>query len=186
MAMVWLSRIFSLQGYGVQSPWAFGFVRSVISDKSYCPAYEMMMRDYPGTRKPTRKVCRLCMRMAVHEKPKTMAFVGDLPPEYKAYSVMGRREAKVITLGEGGSGEPVDFAVIAPGAGVEGRFDEVCRHAHDTTFAMLPNIYTDSEARSLWRGKIAEMEGVVTFDLYYCGLAYFDKKRYRENHIINF
>ena len=40
--------------------------------------------------------------------------------------------------------------------------------------------------RRLWRSVVAEMQGVVTFDLYYCGLVFFDKKRFKQNYVINF
>ena len=40
--------------------------------------------------------------------------------------------------------------------------------------------------RAFWREIIADDRTGVTFDLYYCGIVMFDKKRHKQNYIINF
>ena len=40
--------------------------------------------------------------------------------------------------------------------------------------------------RSFWREIVADERTGVTFDLYYCGIVMFDKKRHKQNYIINF
>ena len=41
-------------------------------------------------------------------------------------------------------------------------------------------------AKDLWREVVADERSVITFDLYYCGIVMFDKKRHKQNYIINF
>ena len=40
--------------------------------------------------------------------------------------------------------------------------------------------------RAFWREIVADERTGVTFDLYYCGIVMFDKKRHKQNYIINF
>jgi hypothetical protein len=40
--------------------------------------------------------------------------------------------------------------------------------------------------RHFWRSLVADERTGITFDLYYCGIVLFDKKRHKQNYIINF
>jgi hypothetical protein len=40
--------------------------------------------------------------------------------------------------------------------------------------------------KGFWRDLIDDPRTGVTFDLYYCGIVLFDKKRHKKNYIINF
>ena len=40
--------------------------------------------------------------------------------------------------------------------------------------------------RAFWREIVNDERTGVTFDLYYCGIVMFDKKRHKQNYIINF
>ena len=51
---------------------------------------------------------------------------------------------------------------------------------------MVEGIYESRKNRDAWADIVNNMPNVVTFDLYYCGLIFFDKKRYKQNYIINF
>ena len=43
-----------------------------------------------------------------------------------------------------------------------------------------------SKARDVWREIVADERTGITFDLYYCGIVLFDKKRHKQNYKINF
>jgi len=43
-----------------------------------------------------------------------------------------------------------------------------------------------NRARKLWSQIINDKRTGITFDLYYCGIILFDKKRDKRNYIINF
>ena len=79
-----------------------------------------------------------------------------------------------------------DMAVMSPCGDIAAAFTRFSRDAGDGSVAMLIDIRRDKSVRRLWREVAAGMPGVVTFDLYYCGLVFFDKKRYKQNYIINF
>jgi len=43
-----------------------------------------------------------------------------------------------------------------------------------------------SKVRRLWRQIVDDERTGITFDLYYCGIVLFDKKRHKQNYKINF
>ena len=53
----------------------------------------------------------------------------------------------------------------------------------DDTVLIVEGIWQN---RSFWKELKADERAVVTFDLYYCGIVLFDKKRHKQNYIINF
>ena len=59
-------------------------------------------------------------------------------------------------------------------------------YANDGSLIMVEGIYESRKNRDAWADIVNNMPNVVTFDLYYCGLVFFDKKRYKQNYIINF
>lgn len=73
---------------------------------------------------------------------------------------------------------------------LEGRWrsflDAIRRSADDRTLVVVRNINSDNEARQCWREIVGDERNIVTFDLYYCGIVFFDKKRYKQNYIVNF
>jgi len=72
----------------------------------------------------------------------------------------------------------------------QGNFKELfmaaCGQAHTGSAIMLTGIHSDAGARRLWEYAVKELPRTVTFDLYYCGLIFFDDKRFKQNYIINF
>ena len=40
--------------------------------------------------------------------------------------------------------------------------------------------------KDFWREIVNSEQARITFDLYYCGIVLFDRKRHKENYIVNF
>ena len=63
---------------------------------------------------------------------------------------------------------------------------------------LMPNIYNKVDSRSVlviegicrdwdfWHEVERDVRTGVTFDLYYCGIVFFDKKRHKMNYKVNF
>ena len=50
---------------------------------------------------------------------------------------------------------------------------------------VVEGIGHDAPAADIWRQLTADSRVSVTFDLYYCGIAFFDS-RYKQDYIVNF
>lgn len=187
--IVWLARIGHCRGFGVQSPWAYMIVRYVINEHYPYYAYEPLARAYPCTDTVTRKLRELCLRVSNHVQPRTVMAIGCTDGAVEAYVKAGCQSACYQETGcEEVIGKPVNagFAVIYPCQGSREAFKSVAKDAENGVVVMLIGIHEDKKMRQLWREVTAELRGVVSFDLYYCGLVFFDKKRFKQNYIINF
>jgi hypothetical protein len=51
---------------------------------------------------------------------------------------------------------------------------------------IIVGIHHDKKSKSFWKKVIADHRTGVSFDLYYCGVIFFDHKMYKRNYIVNF
>jgi hypothetical protein len=65
-------------------------------------------------------------------------------------------------------------------------FDEVVSYAGNMCIFILEGISRSSDTRLFWKQVVEDARCDVTFDLYYCGIIFFDKKMFKTNYIINF
>ena len=183
--LVWAVRIGHCRGFGVQSPWAYRMVRYVINEHWPYYAYAPLAARFPGMDVTRRRICELCLRLANHLQPRKVMSYGVDGDAIGCYIQAGCRRAECAKAGAEGVAE-ADFAVLAPADGFERAFVGMCAAARDGSAVMLLDIRRDKAMRRLWLSVAGETQGVVTFDLYYCGLVFFDRKRFKQNYIINF
>ena len=194
--LVWLRRMRHSRGFGVQSPWAYRMVRYVINEHYPYYAYESLALSYPRLDAVERKVCELCLRLANSVQPSLIVNFGDAGDVYGAYFSAGCRKARIESAPAGCGSEWLGgkltglsgrFIVrLVPCDGLCSLLSTVCGAAVTGSAIMLDGIYSDASARREWCRIVRDEPGVVTFDLYYCGLVFFDEKRYKQNYIINF
>lgn len=194
--LVWLRRMRHSRGFGVQSPWAYRMVRYVINEHYPYYAYDALAQSYPGLGVVERKMCELCLRLANSVQPSLVVNFDDAGGAYGAYFSAGCRKARIENVGSDLS--PVRLfdmlagcsglfaARLVPCKGLNDQFASICSAARAGSAVVVHGIHSDSNARVMWRRIVREEPGVVTFDLYYCGLVFFDEKRYKQNYIINF
>lgn len=181
---VWLCRIGHCRGFGVQSPADYRFVRYVVNEHWPYYAYEDMERKHPTTDMKTRKLGRLYFRIANWLQPQTVVDYRPANSVCTDYIKAGCRKAHVAH--DIGETDAVDLLRIDASVGV----DAVCECANklmgSSSVMMVEGIRRNSETKRLWK-KLRQSEKVgVTFDLYYVGITFFDKKRYKQNYIVNF
>ena len=63
------------------------------------------------------------------------------------------------------------------------RLAHIYNKVYDDTVLIVEGLWQN---RPLWKEIKADERTVITFDLYYCGIVLFDKKRHKQNYIINF
>ena len=55
----------------------------------------------------------------------------------------------------------------------------------EKTMLIIEGIGYDTAAKAIWQKLVNDSRVGITFDLYYCGIAFFDK-RFKQNYIVNF
>ena len=51
---------------------------------------------------------------------------------------------------------------------------------------ILEGIYNVKHSKELWKEIVDDDRTGITYDLYDCGIVFFDKKKYKQNYIVNF
>ena len=164
---VWLSRIHRCRGFGIQSPTDYSFVRYVINEHWPYYAYE----QFVGGDWLTNKLGRLYFRLANWRQPSVM--VAD---DYQRYWQAGCRKTVFA---------PITNKVELAKVSIEDHstFEELLSKCDDQSVIVVEGICRDWER---WHAIEADERTVITFDLYYCGIVFFDKTRFKHNYIINF
>ena len=165
--LVWIRRIGHCRGFGIQSPNDYWFVRYVINEHWPYYQYDAIGR---GDDWLTRKLGRLYFRLANWRQPAMIA-----ADSYRTYFRAGCRKAAF--------GESSELVLMTLDGGWREQFEGLCQKADERSVLVVEGIWKDKEA---WAGIVGDERTGVTFDLYYCGIVMFDRKRKKQHYIINF
>ncbi len=178
-SVVWLSRIGHCRGFGIQSPGDYWFVRYVINE--HWPYYQYNTLG-KGDDWLTQKVGRLLFRIANWRQPSVID-----SSAYQEYLRAGCRNALLVGgENEGRKEEEMesdDMVVMSLEGDYYRRLTHIYNKVNSDTVLIVADI---RRAKDLWREIVADERSIITFDLYYCGIVMFDKKRHKQNYIINF
>ncbi len=194
--LISLSRIRYCRGFGIQSPWAFRLVRDVINERYCYYAYEELRDRHPNLDRERIKLLKLYFRLSNYSQPKVIVDFGASDNVNKDYFEAGCHKAKYLSIDEENSREElndllsslesIDIVRMGPSGNLDLFFKSVTLVPHNGTLLIIEGISQDHNAKRLWKEILEQPRNVVTFDLYYCGLVFFDEKRYKKNYIINF
>ena len=194
-ALVWFARIGCCRGFGIQSPWAYSLVRYVINEHFPYYAYEQLRSAFPGSDAVRRKVDEFLLRLANFVQPSAVvAVTGDTRrlESSKAYLRAGCKSLQIVDAGNTDGKSAADAVCSIPGQHIlyaDAAALDICTLKR--TLEVMPTGYF-VVLDGLWKSKAAwneaanDIQGIVMFDMYYCGLIYVDAKRYKQNYKINF
>ena len=165
--VVWLRRIGHCRGFGIQSPNDYWLVRYVINE--HWPYYQYATTGQ-GDDWLTQKLGQLYFRLANWRQPSVIT-----SSAYREYMQAGCHKA---VFGDG-----IELVWMSLKDDCRERLEQLCDKADGQTVLVVEDIRAN---RGVWRQLVADGRTRVTFDLYYCGIALFDKKRTKKNYIINF
>lgn len=196
---VWLARIGNCRGFGIQSPWAYSFVRYVVNEHWPYYAFSSLRASFPNSSKVERKVGQFIFRLANFVQPsRTIAAFCDTDTEalLAAYTIAGCRRTDFVScrnsemlsaeLKKRTADKPVILIIDTPSVEEKDLKERLIGEMRDGDFIILLDPKATPAARNVWQTICAMMPHGLTFDLYYLGVAYFDTKRYREHFKINF
>ena len=175
-SVVWLRRAQYSRGFGVQSPWAYKFIRYVVNEHYPYYKYAQLKQQVYGIDKRVRKLCKLYFRIANFQQPHS--FIDYLPSSscYKIYVLTGAKNTLYQSISQGI--RPEKYAQILDKVG-------------DNTIVRVSlrgnyREFIDKATRAYWKRLIADNRTGITFDLYYCGLIFLNKSMIKQDYIVNF
>ena len=165
-----LKRIRHCAGFGVQSPTDYAFVREVIYERWPYALYAELEAQFYGTDKFLLKLSQLLLRVSNYAQASRIGIIGSLPPVMEAHLKAGCRKSEIMTVKgqkskDKGRGEgTLDFS--------------------PSSLDIFPLLIA-TDLNDQWQEYISQ-EHIISYDLYYLGIAFYDEKRYTEGHVINF
>ena len=160
--IIFLKRIRHCAGFGVQSPTDYAFVREVIYERWPYALYTELEARFRGTDRFLLKSSQLLLRVSNYAQASRIGVIGNLPPVMEAHLKAGCRKSEIRPL-------PPPSTVERGESGGRDRYP----------------LLIATELNEQWQAYISK-EHIISYDLYYLGIAFYDKKRYSEGHVINF
>ena len=181
--LVWLSRIHKCQGFGIQSPTDFDFVRSVINEHDAYYAYDELQADHWLQ----RKLGELYLRVANWRQPATI-----LTDNYQPWFQAGCRSARIMNDPSALTSNlspltshlsPLKLELARIDIEQNEQLEQLYAHCNQQSIIIIEGIWRNWQ---MWHAIEQDTRTGTTFDLYYCGIVLFDTQRYKHNYRINF
>ena len=164
---VWLSRIHRCLGFGIQSPTDYQFVRGVVNEHTPYYIYSEVGQGDDWLR---QRLGRLYFRLSNWRQPQTI-----FSRNYQEYLQAGCRKARMAEQPD----QAAQLAII----GTEADLRALLPLCTDGTVLVIDRLFCH---RPLWQLLLNEPRPMLTYDLYYCGIAIFDSKRTTQHYLVNF
>jgi hypothetical protein len=175
----------------VQSPWAYRFIRYVLNEHYPYYAYDDLSRLYEGYPKQIQKLCRLYFRIANFWQAEraldySAASENDVIRLYGTFMKRGCNKLEVVPIRHAADFSSVRLMRLSVEGEYRQVFEKAVSLANASTMIIVEQIKRDKESRIFWKSIVDDPRCISTFDLYYCGIIFFDEKRYKENYVVNF
>lgn len=185
----WLRRIKYCRGFGVQSPSAYRFIRYVINEHYPYYAYDELRKELPRLDSLTRKRMELYFRVANFRQASLwLDFCdrNDVIATYVGRGCHATQVRRITDLQQITADARIEVLRICPTAGSEAVLEAALQQTDDHTLFIIEDIGYNDTAKRMWQKLIESDLTSVSYDLYYLGIAFFDRKRYKNNYIVNF
>ena len=184
---VWLSRIAYCRGFGIQSPSAYRFVRYVINEHYPYYAYTALEEEMSDRSRSFRKMGRLVFRLANHWQPQYVV-MGDYDFAPYAYAGCNSTLVRMIDDYYFDEEEGQRLLVVLDPDWLEDASirNELLENSSDQMLLLILDIHANQHVLHLWNEIISDTRCGVTYDLYSCGIVFFDKSKHKQDFKINF
>lgn len=185
----WLRRIKYCRGFGVQSPSAYRFIRYVINEHYPYYAYDELRKELPRLDSLTRKRMELYFRVANFRQASLwLDFCerNDVIATYVGRGCHATQVRRITDLQQITADDRIEVLRICPSAGCEALLEAALQKPDDHTLFLIEDIGYNDTAKRMWQKLIESDLTSVSYDLYYLGIAFFDRKRYKANYVVNF
>ena len=185
----WLRRIKYCRGFGVQSPSAYRFIRYVINEHYPYYAYDDLRKELPRLDSLTRKRMELYFRIANYRQASLwLDFCerNDVIATYVGQGCHATLVRRITDLQQITAYDRIEVLCICPSAGCEALLEAALQKTDDHTLFIIEDIGYNDTAKRMWQTLLESDLTSVSYDLYYLGIAFFDRKRYKANYVVNF
>lgn len=188
-SMVFMRRFPHSQGFGIQSPSAYRFDREVINDHYPYEAYADLKHAFPHEGRLTLKLARLYFRVAHATQARQWALCTHRNDVYRAYIEAECHTTIFVGGDEVGEVDKIAASDVLVMAMEDERWpmcEAFVSSAHERSMLIIEGIYASKKAKMRWNELVNDERTRVAFDLYDCGIIFFDHTKSKQLYIINF
>lgn len=188
-SMVFVRRFTHSRGFGIQSPSAYRFDREVINAHRLYDAYTDLKHAFPHEGRLTLKLARLYFRIAHATQARQWALCTHRNDVYRAYIQAGCRMASLVDGDEESELGKVAASDVLVTTMEDDRWpmcEAFVSRAHEHSMLIVEGIYASKKAKMRWKELVNDERTRVAFDLYDCGIIFFDHTKSKQLYIINF
>lgn len=188
-SMVFMRRFTHSRGFGIQSPSAYRFDREVINAHHPYEAYADLKQAFPHEDRLTLKLARLYFRIAHAVQVRQWALCTHRNDVYRAYIEAGCHAAIFVDGDEESELDKVAASDVLVTTMEDDRWpmcEAFVSSAHERSMLIIEGIYASKKAKMRWKELVNDERTRVAFDLYDCGVIFFDHTKSKQVYIINF
>lgn len=188
-SMVFVRRFTHSRGFGIQSPSAYRFDREVINAHHPYNAYADLQHAFPNEDRLTLKLARLYFRIAHATQARQWALCTHRNDVYRAYIEAGCHTTILVDGDEVGEVDKVAASDVLVTTMEDDRWpmcEAFVSSAHERSMLIIEGIYASKKAKMRWNELVNDERTRVAFDLYDCGIIFFDHTKSKQLYIINF
>lgn len=185
----WLLRFRKRCGYGIHSPFAFGFVTGVIYEKGEYYAYSSLPKPDHGIDCSFRlKDLRLMFRVMNYQRPAVCLCLGDKEaPAARLvvqYMQAGSLSTRMLPYEEWNRNTQVDMVF-----GMHGwaqHLEQLLPHLSAGGLVVVHDICSTRERRKAWSRLKESEQSTVSFNLRDFGIVFFRSEMQRQTYVVNY
>lgn len=187
-----LRRIRHRNGYGVHSPFAYGFIKGVVYEHAHYYAYKNLKKRRRKRRHGERGLSahadKLMFRIANYCHPAQASLIGIRSALTAEYVAAGSSKAaiSIYPVADSLPTRAHEFVYAAPGTDFLTAFHITAQSCNDNTFFAAAGIHSSRRTQSNWKEICADPKAIVTFDLHEIGLVFFNKNLNKQNYTVSF
>ena len=184
---VWLCRIRHVRGFGVQSPSAYRFIRYVINEHYPYYAYSDLKDCSSALTNNELRLYRLYFRLSnFTQAPAWIDCSTKNNDVIREYVNSGSVNTQFLHCDSVYSLTDFDDLRVNCNQLDHEGFEHLVSIAASHSMLILEGIYNVKHSKELWKEIVDDDRTGITYDLYDCGIVFFDKKKYKQNYIVNF
>ena len=194
--IVWVRRARYSRGFGVQSPWAYRFIRYVVNEHYPYYKYEQLDKQVNRIDRRTRKLCKLYFRLSNYQQPHTFFDCYPASSCYKTYVDAGCQKAQYYKVTKETTEEKIlqifsnagEYSIVRVPLIENYRLliDKALDHLSSTCVLVIENIKRDKEVKAYWAELVSDTRTGISFDLYYCGVLFLNRNMVKQSYVVNF
>lgn len=169
------------RGFGIQSPFAYGFVRYVVAETLPYYAYDDLRAACPAIPKDNRRRLQLYLRIANYaQAAECLDLAGD-GEWFRAYVSAGCKKTVVSK-----DARQPRLLRMQTGPDQDADLKRCLDVAGNDALLIIEGIRRDEKAKALWQRLCQSPQTGTAFDLYDCGLVFLDTQKVKACYKVSY